>query len=120
MADKVLITAQQLRDIIAEVITQSIQVRRLSLGEADKYDELSGEVSDDEITDFVFSNALFDSETVEQLFDPGLLGFNAKTAQATPEWLNEYKENVASWASSNTWLGGDPPFWNFDRLYGLE
>jgi hypothetical protein len=115
-----LITARQLRDIIAERIENSIQIRRISIGESDRYDEFSPDVSDAEITDFVFSNALFDSETVQQLFDPGLLGFEAKTAKATDEWLEEFKENVSKWASSNAWLGGDPPFWIFDRLFGLE
>jgi len=121
MADsKLLITAQSLRDLIADEIENSIQVRRISMRHADEHDEFSHPVSDDEITDFVFSNALFDGETVEQLFDPGLLGFPAKTAYATPDWLNDFKDKVANWAASNAWLGGDPPFWNIDTLYGLE
>lgn len=115
-----LITAQQLRDFIQREIENSIEVRRRSIGESDSINEFGNDISDDEVTDFVFSNALFDSETVQQLFDPGLLGFQSKTAYATREWLDEFEENVSGWAKSNAWLGGDPPFWNFDRLYGLE
>lgn len=114
------ITAQQLREVIATEIENSIEIRRRSIGESDRYSEYANEVSEEEITDFVFSNALFDSETVKQLFDPGLLGFAAKTADATPSWLKEFKKNVSSWASTNAWLGGDAPFWNFDRLYGID
>jgi len=107
------ITAQDLRDKITHIISQTIEIHRGSRAVKDlKYFEPSGLPTEDEIDDFIVSNALFDMETVEQLLDPGFLGFSAKRAQVTKEWLNEFEGQVSSRSQSNSWLAADAPIWN--------
>jgi hypothetical protein len=90
------VTAAYLRDIVADAISPSIETyrsSRLSSGE-DHYTPPTGLPTDEEIDDFLFHNGLLDEETVEQLIDPGLLGFYHKTANATEEWLEEFQNHL--------------------------
>ena len=79
------VTAAGLRAMIAEAIAPTIQIHRDSRSNGHEADYVppDGSPTDDEIDDFLFTNALLDEETIEQLSDPGLLGFFAKTAKAT-------------------------------------
>jgi hypothetical protein len=106
------ITAADLRDMIAEAITESIEIHRGSreVIEGEEYERPSGSPTDDEIDDFIASNALLDEETIEQIIDPGFLGFFAKRAQASNEWIKEFQEHLREWASTNAWLGADLPW----------
>ena len=106
------ITAADLRDMIAEAIAESIEFHRGSREtiEGEDYERPSGLPTDEEIDDFIASNALLDEGTVEQLIDPGLLGFPAKRAQASDEWIKEFKGYLNEWASTNAWLGADLPW----------
>ena len=76
------------------------------------YDRPTGPPTEEEIDDFVMSNALLDEETQEQLVDPGLLGFGAKTARASEKWLRTFRRNINEWAENNSWLGADLPWIN--------
>jgi restriction endonuclease Mrr len=108
------VTAQDLRDIVEEAISHSIEMHRASrtVMEGGSYQKPSGPPTDEEIDDFVASNTLLDSETQEQLIDPGFLGFQAKTAQATPAWLRTFRRNVRDWAENQSWLAADQPWRN--------
>lgn len=106
------ITAQDLRNIIEEAIADSIEVHRESRAsmEGTSYERPRGSPADEEIDDFIASNALIEDETREQLIDPGFLGFQAKTARATDIWLLEFRQNVIDWAQNNSWLSADQPW----------
>lgn len=108
------VTAQQLRDIIGELITPSLSMHRGSRESADDNyippDETGP--TDEEIDDFLFSNPLLEGETVSQLTDPGLLGFLARTANASDEWIEEFRSNVANWVDTQEWLAADLVFYH--------
>lgn len=106
------LTAADLRDMVADAIAPTIELHRGSRAESGEanYGLPKNSPTDEEIDDFLFHNALLDEETVEQLVDAGLLGFSAKTAQATPEWLEEFHENLCSWANNQSWLAADLPW----------
>jgi len=106
------VTAQHLRDIVEEAISHSIEMHRASrmMVERDSYEKPMGPPTDEEIDDFIASNVLLDAETQEQLLDPGFLGFQAKTAQATPAWLKTFRLNVRNWAENESWLAADQPW----------
>ena len=105
------ISAAELRDMIADVITSSIDTHRASREVSDeRYTRPSGPATDEEVDDFLYHNPLLDEETREQLVDPGLLGFFAKRAHATPEWIAEFKDNLSSWAENQSWLAADLPW----------
>ena len=106
------VTAQDLRNVIAHAIAPTIDIHRESRAamEGSGYERPLGPPTYDEINDFLFSNSLLDEETVEHLWDPGLLGHAAKTALATQEWLEEFQEDIASWAQNNSWLAADRPW----------
>jgi restriction system protein len=108
------VTAQDLRNIIEEAISGSIELHRGSRAsnEGSAYDRPEGRPTDEEIDDFVMSNALLDEETQEQLVHPGLLGFGAKTARASEGWLRKFRRHLSKWAENNTWLGADLPWIN--------
>jgi restriction system protein len=89
------ITAQELRNIISEIIQPTIQNFRASKASIEERDFDSteyDEVTDEEIDDFILSNPLFDEQLKEQLFDPGLLGFFHKTATVNKKWVVEFKK----------------------------
>jgi len=106
------LTAQDLRNIVEEVISGSIELHRASraANEGESYDRPEGRPTDEEIDDFIMSNASLDEETKEQLVHPGLLGFYAKTARASDNWLREFRRNVTDWAENKSWLGADLPW----------
>src|SRR5258705_13347243 len=108
------ITAHQLREIVCKILSETIEIRRASQALAARTDERPAEdPTDEEVDDFLFCNPLLDSDTVAQLTDEGLLGFDAKTATTTTQWLTEFRENVSSWATNKSWLGGGLPlFYN--------
>ena len=105
------ISASDLREMIREGISESALVRRLSLSEEEKFiRDITDEddtPTDEEVTDFIMNNRLFDVDLIEQLVDPGLLGFSAKYANVNEEWLEEFKENIYKWSNETTWIGGD-------------
>jgi restriction system protein len=108
------ITVQDLRDMVEEALSKTIAIHRDSrISQDENYTPPTGLPTDEEIDDFIFHNPLLDEETVEQLIDPGLLGFQARDARASEEWLKEFKDNLESWASNNSWLGADEPFRRF-------
>lgn len=107
------ITAAQLRQVVAERISASIDLHRASreFNEAG-YAPPVGPPTDNEIDDFLFSNALLDGETIEQLVDPGLLGFSEKRALTPPkEWLKDFYDSIDAWSENQTWLAADEPWW---------
>lgn len=118
MAEKIIdITAQDLRDIVEQAISKTIDIHRDSrVSQDENYISPGGPPTDEEIDDFIFHNPLLDEEIVEQLIDPGLLGFHAKNARASEEWLEEFKDKIGSWAGNNSWLGADEPFRKFIHL----
>lgn len=104
------VTAAYLRDMVADAIAPSIEIyrlSRLSSGEED-YTFPTGCPTDEKIDDFICHNALLDEEKVEQLIDPGLLGFYAKTASAKEEWLKEFQNHLQDWAKNQSWLEYQP------------
>jgi hypothetical protein len=108
------VTAQELRNIIEEAISSSIELHRGSRAsnEGKSYDRPEGRPTDQEIDDFLMSNPLLDEETQEQLLHEGLLGFNAKTARASEDWIRAFRNHLDSWAQNNDWLGADLTFAN--------
>jgi restriction system protein len=106
------VTAQDLRDMVEEAISGSIELHRGSRAsnEGNGYDRPQGRPTDEEIEDFVMSNSLLDEETKEQLVHPGLLGFSAKTARASENWLRKFRRDLNDWAENNSWLGADLPW----------
>jgi restriction system protein len=106
------ITAGSLRDIVQTTISKSIETHRASRtqSERESYVAPTGPPTEEEIDDFIASNSLLDEETHEQLLDPGLLGFDAKTATASKSWLRDFHRNVSDWAENNSWLGADLPW----------
>jgi restriction system protein len=107
-----LLTAQDLRNVIEEAISASIEMHRGSRmsNERGSYNPPAGRPTDEEIDDFIASNALLDEETQEQLIDPGLLRYSSKTARVSEAWLRNFRRSIADWAGSNAWLGGDLPW----------
>lgn len=111
------LTAQDLRDMVRTVISDSIEVYRGSRSLQDsQYQVPSGYPTDEEIDDFIFHNTMLDEETVEQLIDPGLLGFSAKTARTTEEWLYAFKNALEEWSTSRAWLAADEPLRKYTFL----
>lgn len=107
------VTAQDLREIVRELINPTIDIHRASAGrqfENSGYWPPQGPADDDEVDRFIAGNALFDAETQEQLLDPGLLGFAAKRAHATDGWLRGFRKNIQEWAATEHWQGADEPW----------
>lgn len=78
--------------MVEEAMSGTIEIHRASrAAQEENYVPPTGAPTDEEIDDFIFHNPLLDEETVEQLIDPGLLGFHAKGARATEEWLAEFR-----------------------------
>ncbi|MEQ9690917.1 MAG: restriction endonuclease [Bauldia litoralis] len=70
-----------------------------------------GEVTDDEIDDFLAANPLMAPETAEALMDPGFLGFQSKfgrvRSENLEEFFEEFDESVVGWAENQTWIAAD-------------
>jgi len=109
---KLMITAQDLRDIVEGLISETIDVHRNSrlISMDTSYHPPTGPPTDEEIDDFIASNPFLDNETQEQLMDPGLLGFAAKTAQASAKWMRDFRKHIKDWYQNNTWLAADLPW----------
>lgn len=110
------VTAEYLRDLVADAIAKSIDIHRGSRQqqiEGDDYGQPVGPPTEEEIDDFLCSNSLLDIEVIEQLVDPGLLGFSSNKIQVSKDWLEEFKNNLREWASTNAWLGADMPWLYF-------
>jgi hypothetical protein len=108
------VTAQDLRNIVGELISPSIETHRRSafhlFENSEAWPPPSGPPTDEEIDRFVAGNPLLDSETQEQLLDPGLLGFAWKRASASESWMRRFRKNVKDWAATNHWQGADEPW----------
>ena len=112
--------AHYLRMVIKDIIAPTMELRRNSVDEIYLPNDLTDFKEppfEEEITDFVLSNQLYDQDLVIHLSDPGLLGFNGNLAQISDGWLVEFRNNTRDWANSNSWLGGDEPIW-VTILYG--
>jgi len=113
------LSAADLRAIIEDIVSPTIEMHRGSrdIDEEEKALLPEREMSEDEITDFVLSNPLLDSDTAWHLADPGLLGFSANYAEASDEWLDEFRGKIESWAATNEWLGADIIYYHVDILF---
>ena len=104
------ITAAKLREIAAEEIFATIESHRDSRQYLDDYyDRPDGDVTDLEISEFLFHNPLLDEETVDFLVYPGPLGFSSIDISTNDTWINEFRDNIADWAANKSWLAGDEP-----------
>jgi restriction system protein len=98
------VTAQELRNIIGEIIAPTIKLYRKAKNKIPEDLILENKASDFEIDDFIFSNPYFDSDLVRHLTDPGLLGFFVNTANIYGNWKNEFFHKVTHWSQSYYWL----------------
>ena len=120
ISESLQVNAGQLRDIVRKSLARTIEARRASVAAAESIHEPStGEPTDEEIDDFLFCNPFLDSDTVQHLTDEGLLGFFASTANTTRQWVEEFQENVASWANNDSWLSGNAPMLHLEQIYGV-
>ncbi len=105
---RIRLTAAELREIVPEQITISIDSHRASRSviEAD-YRTPSGPPTEQEVTDFINSNQLLDNETIEFLTNPGFLDFEVRINSYRAEWFVEFRSNVIDWTETETWLGAD-------------
>lgn len=110
---RIRLSAQDLREIVREEIASSIEVHRASRLSEESYVSPKGEPTDDEIDDFLISNQLLDIDLVQNLVDSGLLGFAAKIASIRVQDLEDIRNNILEWASTNSWLGADLDFSNY-------
>jgi len=102
------ISATDLRDIVRDEISSSIEGHRASrtVKEAN-YQAPVGPPTEQEVTDFISTNQLLDFDTIEFLTEPDFLGFEARIDSVRAEWLEEFRNNVSNWAEDETWLGAD-------------
>jgi restriction system protein len=103
------ITAQDLRTIVGLAISKTIDLHRASRQLDEGYLPPIGAPTEQEISDFIFHNILLDDEIVLQIIDPSLLGYSAMVSPASDDWLEEFKENIDSWAENYSWIGADEP-----------
>lgn len=107
------VTAQDLRDIVADLIAPTIAIHRESASvQLERSDHIPrlGAPTDDEVDRFIATNPFLDAETHEQLLDPGLLGFDAKRAHATAAWLRSFRDKIRDWAATERWQAADDPW----------
>lgn len=105
------LTVADIRDLVVKALTPTINIHRSSkrsLGYETPED--FEEITDDEIDDFIFHNAMFPFEVMENLTDPGLLGFAGNKVTVSNEWLGEFVNNANEWAQTNAWIGADGSF----------
>ena len=98
------ITAQELRNIIGELISPTIHLYRESKKIISEEEVFQHHANDHEIDDFLFSNPYFDNDLVGQLVDPGLLGFSGSEAKIYGDWKKEFIEKINLWVDSYYWL----------------
>lgn len=106
------ITAQYFRNIVETMISPGIGIHRSARnaqGYGTDYSD-DPEPCDEEIDDFISSNAFLDEELKSQLIDPGLLGFAGTTGYATTEAIEAFRRNVGQWAASPEWLEAKLPW----------
>jgi hypothetical protein len=102
------LTAQDLRQIIGSLIEHSIEHYRDSMTMRDMaYKRKTGPVTEEEIDDFVYHIPMIDSDVREQLLIPSFLGFMAKKAKVSQEWLDKFKKDISVWSEDNSWIGAD-------------
>jgi len=106
------ITAQDIRDLVERHVTQTIEIHRASrsLAQGPAYTRPSGESTDEEIDDFISSMPTILDELKEQLIDPGLLGFEHKTATTSINWVPTFEKSVKDWATNTVWLSANLPW----------
>jgi hypothetical protein len=112
------LSVTELRDLVEEIVSPYIEIHRGSrhATEDNTYLVPEGKMTDDEITDFVLSNPLLDSETAWYLVDPGLLGFEASYKNIDDNWLKEFCGRIIDWAATNEWSSGDLVYYHVDIL----
>jgi len=115
------ITAQELRNIVGEIISPTISLYRKLKNQIHDDVIAENEASDSEIDDFLFSNPYFDTGLVGHLTDPGLLGFSRNMANIYGNWKNEFIDKVKLWSESYYWLNSselrfiNAPFFEADE-----
>jgi restriction endonuclease Mrr len=103
-----LLSADDLREIVAAIIAPTIDNHRASRAGSDgAYERPVGVPTEEEISDFIACNPLYDVETVDHLLDPGLLGFGFRNARVTPQALAHFRASTTTWAATNEWLAAD-------------
>lgn len=103
------ISAQDLRDIVADAISPTIEIHRAakSFSEREHYIIPVGSPTEEEIDNFLCSNIFLSWDVIEQLIQPGLLGFRTKSIQASHRWIKDFRAKTKNWASRNEWLTAD-------------
>jgi hypothetical protein len=115
--DKLLVSASDLRGVVHDIISSTIETHRASRKSAsDSYIPPIGGPTEEEINDFIICNPLYDVETVGQLVEPGLLGFDYPKALLSESALRHFREQTLSWAKANEWIGGDLVPYYLDAL----
>lgn len=112
MGEEIQVTAQMLRDVVASIISPSIDIHRAARDAQGHSKEYANgpEPCDDEVSDFIASNGLLDEELRMQLIDEGLLGFHSTVGYATQDALDEFRHDVGHWAASPEWLEAKLPW----------
>ncbi len=101
------LTAADLRDIIRDEISFSIDGHRASREFDTDYTAPVGPPTDQEVTNFIRTNPLLDFETIDFLTSHDFLGFEARYDSVRAEWIEEFRENVKGWAENESWLASD-------------
>jgi restriction system protein len=102
------ISKSELRNIISNELSRSIEVHRSSRVQQNQdYIKPTGDPTDEEIDDFILTNPMYEIELATQLVDTGLLGFGFQSGVASKEAFDEFVEQTLGWASTNEWLAAD-------------
>lgn len=108
------LTADDLRTVVARTIQPSISIHRTARQErSDANLSFEGRwepPTDEEVDDFILSNPNLDQDLREQLTDPGLLGFAAKLAKASDDWIETFGKDIDRWVVDARWLRADLPW----------
>jgi hypothetical protein len=109
----VLLSAAQLRAKIARILQDTIDMHRASRGNLDpNYQAPSGDVTDEEVDDFIAANPEIDFQTANMLFKPGSLGPGDSFAvrvrsEVYDEFEEEVERTVRDLAEDQTWIESD-------------
>ena len=85
--ESIQVNAGELREIVRKILAETIELHRSSRTVTDGnsgYKPPVGEPTDEEIDDFLFSNPLLDSESVQQLTDWGIAGIFCANCEDKP------------------------------------
>ncbi len=105
---RIRLTAEDLRDIVREEISNSIEGYRASRAfDNPNYKTPVGLPTEQEVTDFIRTNQLLDLDTIVFLTEHSYLGFEARYDSVRAEWLEEFRSRVNDWSATETWLGAD-------------